>query len=374
MKKVICILCILFFINAFSSFTFNDQTILNKIYKNEKIYTDIDSKKFVLRKSKGKSYQRTQIAGYKVIGNKIFVFLESKEADENGEVLDYNGNIGEFDYAVFEILKDKNIILKNKGEIEGFSLGIDIFTGDENMKFISVGDGTDGMEITVTFSKDSEHTNSTVFEFTPEKNKMIRLFSVAEHSYCSFLCKVGVDNYEFNKEKGKDNYDLKVETNNYIQDIVDTEHTPEKFLVSEKIIKYYTFEKGKYVLKKEDKSPKYLLSKSDEAVLGYLYDIYAWDADSSYEKYYVQQDMEDFGELFKTSPELKKDLVIKTYISHKEDIKDGLLITLKHILYKEEGKMNFDIANAKITEEYEEKVYFKKTAQDKWILEDIKNH
>ena len=118
MRKVIVILHILLFMKVCSDFIFNDKIILREIYKDKKIYTDVESKKFILTKNKEKRYKRTQIADYKITGNKIFVLLESKEAADNGKILDYNGNIVEFDYAVLEISKDKNIIMKKEEKSE----------------------------------------------------------------------------------------------------------------------------------------------------------------------------------------------------------------------------------------------------------------
>ena len=373
MRKVIVILHILLFMKVCSDFIFNDKIILREIYKDKKIYTDVESKKFILTKNKEKRYKRTQIADYKITGNKIFVLLESKEAADNGKILDYNGNIGEFDYAVLEISKDKNIVMKKRGEMGVFGAGTDIFTGDENIKFIPVGKETEGMEISMKFSKDSEYTNSTVFEFDPEKNNMSQLFSVEGYSYCSFLCEITEENYEFSEEGEKRNYDLKIENNFYIED-TGLKNAAEKTFIFKKTIKYYAFENGKYILKKEEKSPKYLFSKNDEAVLAYLYGIHNWDTNSLYDKYYINQDMEDFTKLFKTIPKVKKNLEIKTYISHIEDRKDGLLVTLKHILHKEENSMEFDIENVEIIEEQEERVFFKKEAKSRWVLDDMKKN
>ena len=207
----------------------------------------------VLTKNKEKRYKRTQIADYKITGNKIFVLLESKEADDNGKILDYNGNIGGFDYAVLEISKDKNIIMKKRGEIGVFGAGTDIFTGNGNIRFIPVGKETEGMEISMKFSKDSEYTNSTVFEFDLEKNNMSQLFSVEGYSYCSFLCEITEENYEFSEEGEKRNYDLKIENNFYIED-TGLKNAAEKTFIFKKTIKYYAFENGKYILKKEEKS------------------------------------------------------------------------------------------------------------------------
>ena len=84
--------------------------------------------------------------------------------------------------------------------------------------------------------------------------------------------------------------------------------------------------------------------------------------------------MEDFTKLFKTIPKVKKNLEIKTYISHIEDRKDGILVTLKHILHKEENSMEFDIENVEIIEEQEERVFFKKEAKSRWVLDDMKKN
>ena len=56
MRKVIVILHILLFMKVCSDFIFNDKIILREIYKDKKIYTDVESKKFILTKNKEKRY------------------------------------------------------------------------------------------------------------------------------------------------------------------------------------------------------------------------------------------------------------------------------------------------------------------------------